>query len=53
MDGVARGGGADETTYLKAERHLEQTGGIRVSARQIQRVIQRVGTPRAAAVEQA
>jgi len=36
--------GADETTYLKAERHLEQTGGIRVSARQIQRVIQRVGT---------
>jgi hypothetical protein len=36
--------GADETTYLKAERHLEQTGGIRVSARQIQRVVQRVGT---------
>jgi len=35
--------GADETTYLKAERHLEQTGGIRVSARQIQRVVQRVG----------
>jgi len=36
--------GADETTYLKAERHLEQTGGIKVSARQIQRVVQRVGT---------
>ena len=36
--------GADESTYLKAERHLEQTGGIRVSARQIQRVVQRVGT---------
>jgi hypothetical protein len=35
--------GADETTYLKAERHLEQTGGITVSARQIQRVVQRVG----------
>jgi hypothetical protein len=36
--------GADEPTYLKAERHLEQTGGIAVSARQIQRVIQRVGS---------
>jgi len=35
--------GADETTYLKAERHLERTGGITVSARQIQRVVQRVG----------
>jgi hypothetical protein len=35
--------GADEATYLKAERHLEQTGGIKVSARQIQRVVQRVG----------
>jgi hypothetical protein len=35
--------GADEQTYLKAERHLEQTGGISVSARQIQRVVQRVG----------
>ena len=35
--------GADEPTYLKAERHLEQTGGITVSARQIQRVVQRVG----------
>lgn len=36
--------GADESTYLKAERHLLQTGGIHVSARQIQRVVQRVGT---------
>lgn len=36
--------GADEPTYLKAERHLLQTGGITVSARQIQRVIQRVGS---------
>jgi hypothetical protein len=35
--------GADEQTYLKAERHLEQTGGIAVSARQIQRVVQRIG----------
>lgn len=36
--------GADEPTYLKAERHLEQTGGIGVSARQIQRMVQRVGS---------
>jgi hypothetical protein len=35
--------GADETSYQKAEQHLEQTGGIRVSARQIQRMVQRVG----------
>lgn len=35
--------GADESTYLKAERHLEHTGGIQISARQIQRVVQRVG----------
>ena len=35
--------GADEPTYLKAQRHLEQTGGIVVSARQVQRVVQRVG----------
>lgn len=35
--------GADSCTYLKAERHLEQTGGIIVSARQVQRVVQRVG----------
>ena len=35
--------GADAPTYLQAERHLEKTGGISVSARQIQRVVQRVG----------
>jgi len=35
--------GADAPTYLKAERHLEKTGGISVSARQVQRVVQRVG----------
>jgi hypothetical protein len=36
--------GADETSYQKAEQHLEETGGISVSGRQIQRVVQRVGT---------
>lgn len=36
--------GADEDGYQKAERHLAQTGGIAVSARQIQRVAQRVGS---------
>ena len=36
--------GADEPTYLTAERHLLQTAGISISARQIQRVVQRVGT---------
>jgi hypothetical protein len=35
--------GADDPSYQKAEKHLEETGGIRVSARQIQRVVQRVG----------
>ena len=35
--------GADETSYQKAEFHLAQTGGIAVSARQIQRLVQRVG----------
>ena len=35
--------GADETGYQKAEQHLAETGGIQVSARQIQRVAQRVG----------
>lgn len=35
--------GADETSYQKAEQHLEETGGIHVSARQIQRLVQRVG----------
>lgn len=36
--------GADEAGFEKAERHLAETGGIHVSARQIQRVVQRVGT---------
>jgi hypothetical protein len=35
--------GADETSYQKAQHHLAETGGIAVSARQIQRVVQRVG----------
>jgi hypothetical protein len=35
--------GADETGYQKAEQHLMETGGMAVDARQIQRVIQRVG----------
>ncbi len=36
--------GADETSYQKAEQHLAQTGGIHVSARQVQRMVQRVGS---------
>jgi hypothetical protein len=35
--------GADEPGYEKAQRHLAETGGIQVSARQIQRVVQRIG----------
>jgi hypothetical protein len=35
--------GADEPSYLQAEEHLREIGGIEVSARQIQRVVQRVG----------
>ena len=35
--------GADDSSYQKAENHLRETGGIEVSARQIQRVVQRVG----------
>jgi len=35
--------GADETSFDKAQRHLEQTGGIAVEARQIQRLVQRLG----------
>jgi hypothetical protein len=35
--------GADETSYQKAQTHLRETGGIEVSARQIQRVVQDVG----------
>ena len=37
--------GADEVSYLKAEVHLQETGGITFSARQIQRLVQTVGTP--------
>lgn len=36
--------GADEPGFEKAERHLAQTGGIQVSARQIQRVLQQIGS---------
>jgi hypothetical protein len=35
--------GADETSYQKAEKHLRETGGIEVSARQIQRLVQPLG----------
>jgi len=35
--------GADEASYQQAQEHLAQTGGIEVSARQVQRVVQRVG----------
>ena len=35
--------GADEASYQKAEHHLSETGGIPVCARQIQRVVNRVG----------
>jgi len=35
--------GADETSFQKAERHLLETGGIPMEARQIQRLVQRVG----------
>lgn len=35
--------GADESGYQKAENHLRETGGIEFSARQIQRLVQRIG----------
>ena len=35
--------GADENSYQKAEDHLRETGGIHVTARQVQRMVQRVG----------
>jgi hypothetical protein len=35
--------GADENSYQKAEDHLRETGGIHVSARQVQRLVQQVG----------
>jgi hypothetical protein len=36
--------GADEASYQKAEQHLAETGGIHVCGRQIQRLVQRVGS---------
>jgi hypothetical protein len=35
--------GADSSSYQKAENDLRETGGIEVSARQIQRMVQQVG----------
>jgi len=35
--------GADEASYQKAEDHLRETGGILMSSRQIQRLVQQVG----------
>ena len=35
--------GAEDASYQKAEEHLRETGGIRMSARQIQRLVQQVG----------
>ncbi len=40
---LLRLGGADESSYQKAELHLAETGGINIGARQIQRVVQRIG----------
>ena len=37
--------GADESSFQKAQNHLQETGGIQVSARQIQRLVQEVGEP--------
>ena len=36
--------GADETSFQKAEEHLKETGGIEFGARQIQRLVQSVGS---------
>lgn len=36
--------GAHQASYQQAQEHLRETGGMEVSARQIQRVVQRVGT---------
>lgn len=35
--------GADEASYQKAQEHLKETGGVELSARQIQRLVQDVG----------
>jgi hypothetical protein len=37
--------GADDASYQKAQNHLLETGGIEVCARQIERLVQRVGAP--------
>ena len=35
--------GADEASYPKAQQHLKETGGIKISARQTQRLVPSVG----------
>lgn len=35
--------GADQSSYQQAQNHLRDTGGIHVDARQVQRVVQRIG----------
>lgn len=35
--------GADQDSYQQAQEHLKETGGIHISARQIQRLVQQVG----------
>lgn len=35
--------GADQASYEQAQEHLKETGGIDISARQIQRLVQQVG----------
>jgi len=35
--------GADQDSYQQAQEHLKETGGIDISARQIQRLVQQVG----------
>lgn len=35
--------GADQASYEQAQAHLKETGGIHISARQIQRLVQQVG----------
>ncbi|HEY9173669.1 MAG TPA: ISKra4 family transposase [Verrucomicrobiae bacterium] len=35
--------GADQDSYQQAEEHLKETGGIDISARQIQRLVQQAG----------
>ena len=35
--------GADQASFQQAQEHLKETGGINISARQIQRLVQKVG----------